>query len=161
MYVWVMGHINEKSSNVSFKYDVFHSIWCVSSKYDMLICDMTHLFKYDMPSYVIWLTHSCCVTCLIHIWHSAVRVWHASLTRDIVRSYVWRDPVINSRRIAGCVTWLFHIRDMTLSYMWHDSFIYVTRLFHIRDTTLSYMWHDSFIYVTWLFLRCNITLSDL
>ena len=42
---------------------------------------------------------------------------------------MWHDSFI-------CVTWLIHMCDMTHSYVWHDSFIYV--------------WHDSFICVTWL-----------
>jgi len=52
---------------------------------------------------------------------------------------------------------LFHMCDMTLSYVWHDSFICVTWLFHMCDMTLSYVWHDSFICVTWLFHMCDMT----
>jgi len=50
-------------------------------------------------------------------------------------------------------TWLIHMRDMTHSYVWHDSFICVTWLIHIRDMTHSYVWHDSFISETWLTLH--------
>jgi len=33
------------------------------------------------------------------------------------------------------VTWLIHISDMTHSYVWHDSFSYVTRLTHTNPPT--------------------------
>ena len=49
-----------------------------------------------------------------------------------------------------CVTWLFHIRDMTHSHMWHDSFTYMTWLIHVPDMTHSYTWHGAFMYVVWL-----------
>ena len=58
-----------------------------------------------------------------------------------------------------CVTWLFHMCDMTLLYVWHDSFICVTWLFYMCDMTLSNVWHDSFICVTWLFRMCDMTPS--
>jgi len=40
--------------------------------------------------------------------------------------------------------------DMTHSYVWHESFMYVTRLIHMCAMTHSYVWQDSFICVTWL-----------
>ena len=43
------------------------------------------------------------------------------------------------------VTWLIHVRDMTHSYMWHDSFMCVTWLIHVCDMTHSYVWHDSYM----------------
>jgi len=63
---------------------------------------------------------------------------------DMTHSYMWHDSFIY-------VTWLIHICDMTHSYMWHDSFI--------CDMTHSYMWHDSFLYVTWLIRVCDLTHS--
>jgi len=47
--------------------------------------------------------------------------------------------------------------DMTRSYEWHDSFIWVTWLVHMCDMTRSYVWHDSFICVIWLVHMCDIT----
>ena len=38
----------------------------------------------------------------------------------------------------------------THSYLWHDSFIFVTGFIHICGMTHSYVWHISFICVTWL-----------
>jgi len=51
-------------------------------------------------------------------------------------SYVWHDSFI-------FVTWLIHMCGMTHSYVWHDSFICVTWLIHTGDMTHSYVWHDS------------------
>jgi len=62
------------------------------------------------------------------------------------------------RQLTMYVTWLY-VCDMTLSYMWRDSFIYVTWLFHRCDVTLSYMWRDSSINVKWLVHRCDVTIS--
>ena len=62
-------------------------------------------------------------------------------------------------------------RDMTRSYMWHDSYIHVTCLTHVCDRTHSYVWHDScdmahsflwydsFMRVTWLIHMCDMTRS--
>ena len=65
---------------------------------------------------------------------------------DMTRSYMWHYSFIY-------VTWLIHMCGMTHSYTWHDSFIFVTLLTHVRvcecasicDMTHSYMWHESFI----------------
>jgi len=38
----------------------------------------------------------------------------------------------------------------THSYVWHGTFICVTRLIQMRDVAESFVWHDAFIYVTWL-----------
>jgi len=69
------------------------------------------------------------------------------LVGTVTHSYVWHDSFIY-------VTWLIHMCDMTRSYVWHDSFIYVTWLIHMCDMTHSYLWHDSSIYVTWLIHIC-------
>jgi len=69
-------------------------------------------------------------------------------------SYVWHDSFI-------CVTWLthmcdtyavaisllrvwFHICDMTHTYVW-------------RDMTYTYVNHDSVLYVTWRIRKCEMT----
>ena len=59
-----------------------------------------------------------------------------------------------------CVTWLIHMRDMTHSYVWRDSFICVPWLIHTCDMSYSHMWHDSFICVPWLLIHmCDMTHS--
>jgi len=49
--------------------------------------------------------------------------------------------------------------DVTHSYVWHDSFMCMTRLIRMRDVTHSRLWHDSFMCVTWLFHACDLTHS--
>jgi len=56
----------------------------------------------------------------------------------------WRD----SFTCVTCVTWLIDMCDMTLSHVWHDSFIRVTWRIHTRDMTHSNVWRDSFVCVT-------------
>jgi len=63
--------------------------------------------------------------------------------RDMTHSCVWHDTFT-------CVTWLIYMCDMTHSCRRRDSFICVTWLIHMCDMTHSYVWHDSFIRVTWL-----------
>jgi len=61
----------------------------------------------------------------------------------MTHSYVWHDSFIR-------VTRLIHTCDLTHSYVWHDSFIRVTRLIHTCNTTHSNMQHDLLIHATWL-----------
>ena len=63
--------------------------------------------------------------------------------RDMTHSYVWHDSY---------VVWYD-------SYVWHDSCICVKRLIHMCDMTHSYLWHDSFICVTWLINMCDMAHS--
>ena len=77
-------------------------------------------------------------------------MWQLSFTcltrpihmRAVTYSYVWRDSWVH-------VTWLMHVCDMTditQSYVWHFSF--VSWLVHECDMTHPYLWYDSFMYVT-------------
>jgi len=69
---------------------------------------------------------------------------------DMTHSYMWHDSFVY-------VTWLIRICDMTHSCVWHDSFVYVTWLIRICDMTHSFMWHDFLVYVTWLPRKCDMT----
>ena len=77
----------------------------------------------------------------------------------MTRSRVWHDSFVSSRSGRSCrtMTWLIHMCDMAHSYVYHDSFMCVTRLIHMCDMTHSYVWHDSFICVTWLIHVCGMT----
>jgi len=49
---------------------------------------------------------------------------------------------------------------MTHSYMWHDTFIYVTWLIHICDMTHSYVRHASFTCKIWPVYMWDMTRSN-
>jgi len=105
------------------------------------MCDTTHSYMWhDSFIWVTWLTYQChTVWCRaqsihmhIHIYiYTYVCVFHDSITRNrqskrrsfhlIIIISVQDDAFI-------CVTWLIHMCDKTHSYMWHDSFTWVTRL---------------------------------
>jgi len=55
------------------------------------------------------------------------------------------------------VAWLIYMCDMTHSYVWHDSFIFVTWLVRMCDMICLYVWRDAFICVTWLVHICDMT----
>jgi len=67
--------------------------------------------------------------------------------RNMSHSYVRHDSFI-------CETWLIPIRNMTHSYVTHDSFSCETWLIHVRNMTNSYVRHDSFTRETWLSHAC-------
>jgi len=69
---------------------------------------------------------------------------------DMTHSYVWHDSSI-------WVTWLMHVCNMTRSYVWYNWLLCVTWLIHMCDMTCSYVWHDSSICVTWLIHKFNMT----
>jgi len=72
--------------------------------------------------------------------------------RDMTHSYMWHDSCTS-------VTWLIRNCDMTPSYVWHDSFTCVTWRIYMYGVTDSYAWHDAFICVTWLIHVCAVTHS--
>jgi len=101
--------------------------------------------KYIWAMWHIWMRHgthmtdSChtCACVMWHVWMSHVIHMNESVTH-MYESYMWH------------VSFICYIR--------RDSFIYVTWLIHLRDMTHSYMWHDSSsIYATWLIHMCNMT----
>ena len=71
---------------------------------------------------------------------------------DWTHSYVWHDSFI-------CVTRLIYTCDTTHSYVWHDSSTRVKWLIHMCDVTLSYVWHDAFMRVIGLVQMCDMTRS--
>jgi len=137
------------------------------------ICDMTLVglwrdsFMYVIYRFVTWLIHVC-------------EMSHACVCQPRESTCMWRDSFIY-------VTWLISVRDVTHSYMKHNSFIRVSpqcrtprstptresmqclqspvvRGRPIRcvmcDMTHSYVWHDSFIRVTLLIIHmCDMTHS--
>ena len=105
-----------------------------------------------------WLIHICDLTRFIHICdvtHSHMRhdssLWGASvvqeISRDMTHSYVWHDSLGVWHDLFTYLTWLIHMCDMTHSHMY--------------DKTQSYVWHDSFTYVTWLIHIRDVTHSQM
>jgi len=70
-------------------------------------------------------------------------------TCDMIYSYVWHDSFMY-------VTWLIHTRDMTRPYVWQGLFTRVTWRVRMCDATHWYVWQDSFIWVTWLVHTCDM-----
>ena len=110
---------------------VWHICDAAMAKSSWCVCNTTHSH--------IWRDSSICTT---HLWCSdgkefvtrhrriefVMCVWHDSFT------WVWRDSLI-------CVTHLQRSDGRFVMCEWHDSHTCVTWLLHLRDVTLSYVWH--------------------
>jgi len=71
-------------------------------------------------------------------------VTHLYVGHDSLHAYVWRDLFI-------CGSWLFYVwRDCIHTQLLIDMCDTLTCVTHTRDMTLSYVWHVSFMRVTWL-----------
>jgi len=129
----------------------------------------TNSFVWHDSSYVSSVstsrqTHMCdmtlhmCRLCLHHNKHIRVTWLLICVVRDMTphtcRS--WHDSsyvsfVSTSQHTHSC-DMTPHTCRMTLSYVWHDSFICVTWLIYMCDMTHSYVVRD-LIYVVWLFQK--------
>jgi len=117
------------------------------------MCVVTHLYvRHDSFK---------CVTRLVNIL-SMSSVFRCDLficvpwiihMRDITHSYVWHESFI-------CVTWLIHMCSTTHSYVWHDAFTCATWLIHVFDMTYPHVHHASFTCVTWPIHMCDMTRSN-
>jgi len=123
--------------------------------------DMTHSYV-GHDSFLILTIYSTPLRCLCQF----PAVWKA---RDMTHWYLWNLSF-------ACKTWLIHVRDMTHSYVGHDSnlifTIYatfcaacarferrVTWLTDICGISHSHVRHDSFMYGTWLIHTWDMTHS--
>jgi len=124
------------------------------------MCDMTHpavpCVTWLILRCRVWRDSSCGAMC--DVTHPAV----PCVTWLILRCRVWRDSSCGAvcdvthpavRWIAfsdGVNVWRDSLRGATShSYVWHDSFIWVTWLVHMCGVTRSHVWHDSFTCVIW------------
>ena len=67
-----------------------------------------------------------------------------------IRMYLRHDLFVSTYNSGLPHSWLFHICDMTRSYVWYDSFMTHAYVRHDSFMTHSYVWHDWLISVTWL-----------
>ena len=112
-----------------------------------------------IPIYMSHVTHTN-ESCLTYEWVMPhVRMSHFIHIHESCHKYEWTMPYICAAIISICVIWLFAMCDMTHSYVWHDSFLYVTWLIFMCDMTRSYVWHDSFLCEPWLIPMCDMTRS--
>jgi len=149
----------------AFIHDTFIRVTWRIHTWHIHMCDMTHSYRthsYVTHSYVrhdaficvTWRIHMCDMT-HSYVWHDSFIYKHDSFRRPV---WIRRSLLQNIVSFIG----LFRkssVQDLFMclascmnshSYMWHDSFIYVTWLIHICNMTHSYMWHDSFICHTWI-----------
>jgi len=136
---------------------------------ESVLCMISLCVWHDPSIFVKWRIHMC------HITHSYV--WYdLSGMFDISHLYVWQSGSFRAARPmsflrvmheqSACVKWLIHVCHVTHSYVWHDSFTYVTCLIvcvtwfiHMRDMTDLCVSCDSLICVTWLIHICDMTHS--
>jgi len=133
---------------VTHSYAWYDTLICVISFTQ--ICEMTYSHVWhDALICVTWRIHMCDMS------HSHSVTYHRdlcqhfalhSMTRDSFICATWRTPLL-------CLTWLIHMSHTTHDYLAlhslvRDSLIRVTGLTHVWDMTHSYEWHDSFIWVT-------------
>jgi len=128
---------------------------CDVTHWSIHMCDVTHwsIYVRDVTALDVWHDSFMCVTWLLHM-----LIHLQSPTSTPVTCVTWLiDPFI-------CVTWLLHVCDITLSHVWHDSFIVwftfrarhcplpsITRVtwpvthwsIYVRDVTALDVWHDS------------------
>jgi len=179
MVAWLTHLCHDSfSCDVLRSYDPTHSYgdmtnsyvtWLIHMWYDSLIrmwCDYMTCLMHVGPrpihmgprpihmcrdAFMCGMAHSD-VTCCVNVWHDALRWWRDSFVRAMIHScYV----------SFICLLGPF-IRDVTHSYVWHDSFVRVTWLIHMCDRTHPYVWNDSFMCVwldsctcaTWLIHMC-------
>ena len=80
--------------------------------------------------------------------------------RQISHSYVWHDSLHVSRASFIYMTWLLPVHHMLHSCIWHDSFLCVTCCIHICDMTPSCVSHASFISMTCPHPMCHMLHSN-
>jgi len=161
MCTWVREYVHMRTHEIQ-------TIFMCATRF-IHMCDMTHSYVWhDSITFVTWLihtwhTHAHEHTVCVRVVHENPRVPTYFYMCDMTHSYVCHDSFFMCG-LFTCVTWLIHIwhalahahaqyvymwRELKsselFSYVWHDSFICVTRLIHLCDMTRSHMCHDSCI----------------
>jgi len=89
-----------------------------------------------------------CVTWLIHVTYMTWLMCMQIVGYELQRQWAWIADVWHDSLMWG----LTHVCDMT--HVYADCGV---RLNYVRDVTHSYVWHDSFVCVTWLIHMCDRT----
>jgi len=132
----------------------------------------------------------CVSLCFIYVFLSVslcisffhIRIWNKEIHKETKRYTNMKQKDTQKLRVWNKeIHSFFHIRDMTHSSVWHNSFAYAPWLIHMGHMTYSHVWpesgswmplfvilffsylwhvwHDSFICVTWLIRMCAMTYS--
>ena len=120
---------------------------CICVTWLIHMCDMTHTYAWHDS--FICVTHSC--TCVTRLNHTNTCLY------DMTPVCAWNDS-------CTCVTWLMHMCEITLAYVWptlvyvwHDLFVYANTC--LCDMNPVCVWRDSCICVIWLMHICDMTHS--
>jgi len=132
------------------------------------ICVCIHLYLY-----ICIYLHACYMTHMIHLCVCAVGGKGKARPRALAAvGGCWACCGRSQARLRCvrsdsfiCATWLIHMGGMTHSYVWHDSFAWVTWLVRTwisrvvcgrSQARLRCVWRDSFACVTWIIHMCGI-----
>jgi len=123
------------------------------------------VFTIDSLVCVSWLSHMWqWLTCMCHVTRSYVS--HSWLTHMCICVARLVESPTHVKSFVEILIFSTIIKGHDFSYVWHDSFIYVTRLTESPPISVlvrvfrpfaSYVGHDSFMCVTWLIHVCDMT----
>ena len=138
-------------SRFTFVYDPCRCVW-MSPDSD------THtnesLSAYERGISFIWMSHDKIYERVM----SHIPLRHVPYTNESCPTYKWA-----MLQILMCRDRDKHRNESSSTYGWGmspSSFIFATWLIHMRDMTHSYVCHDSFICVTWLIHMCDTNMND-
>jgi len=108
----------------------------------------------------LWVMSHIHGSCHTHSWvMSHTFMSHVARMHESWHTYAWGMAHTRMRHVThvnACCTYVC-VCNMTLSYVYHNSRIYVTGLAHVRGITSECVWHDSWMCVIRLFRTCIIT----
>ena len=112
---------------------------------------------YELGISHLWMRHSIYMNESCHTFEWVMS--HVYM-RHVTHIHIARIIIISLLLLSHMTHHVCNMCDMKYSYVWHDLFISVTWLIHVRDVTPSYMWHDSSRYkicVTRNIRTCDMT----
>ena len=159
--------------------------WYVNSHiYSYRMQTIRHELAYTLthaPSIALTLEAQTCHACKWFVTNLRISMSRTRCTPDMSELYVWVKWKVRAwESISLDKYFFFHFRSLStfvvfplsLSYVWHNSSVYVarlvfykshgsavcvTRLICVCDTTYVYIWHDSFVCERRLVRMCDTT----